>query len=337
MENRSTQNDSNNIGNKDIIQNLNKIFIYADDKIQFKNGSENEQSDFVIEIEEFINQNYIKNKNNYKNGNKLSNFIKVQLMKEIYPKNENIKSYYYLELNDGETLFIEKNKEYKTITISKETYQKGEIFELDKNKKIVLIILIQTKDGKDNISLYCLDVNNYPRKNSIIEHHFKVPPIKDYSYYILDQIEQKEIIMLFGCEKEIHSFEIGFNKSNNKLDDYIKRENTYDVDELTSICLIRKIEMVDEYLEKNNLYNTGFFLVSSKSNLKLFKYDEKGNIIYICDIEIEKENNDIFNGKIDIKNIRQLDNGILTIHLGNKKFNSCLIMKEKKEKEKKDV
>lgn len=337
MENRSTQNNSNNIGNKDIIQNLNKIFNYADDKIQFKSGSENEKRDLVLEIEEFINQNYIKKKNNYKNGNKINNFIKVQLMKEIYPKNENIKSNYYLELNDGETLFIEKNKEYKTITISKETYQKGEIFELDKNKKIVLIILIQTKDGKDNISLYCLDVNNHPRKNIIIEHHLNVPPIKDYSYYILDQIEQKEIIMLFGCEKEIHSFEIGFNKSNNKLDDYIKRENTYDVDELTSICLIRKIEMVDEFLEKNNLYNTGFFLVSSKSNLKLFKYDEKGNIIYICDIEIEKENNDIYNGKIDIKKIRQLDNGILIIHLGNKKFNSCLIMKEKKEKEKKDV
>ena len=62
MENRSTQNDSNNIGNKDIIQNLNKIFIYADDKIQFKNGSENEKRDFVLLIEEFINQNYIKKK-----------------------------------------------------------------------------------------------------------------------------------------------------------------------------------------------------------------------------------------------------------------------------------
>ena len=340
MENRSTRNDSNNIDKKDIIQNLNKILNYAEDIYKFKSGIGSENSDFVLAYEERIDQIYNKEKNNYKIGPKLSNLVKVQLMKQIYPGNDNIKSYYYLEMNDGETLFIERNREYKFIPISKETYQKGEIIELDKNNKIVLIILIKTKDEKNNISLFCLDINNYPDKNSISEHHYKIPPIKDYSCCILDQIEKKEIIMLFCCEKEIHFFNLEFYITNKKLDIYIKVENTYidkDKDELTSICLINKIKKTDDTLEKNILYNTGFFLVSSKSYLKLFKYDEEGNIKLIFGIEIEKENNKIFNGKIHIKNIRQLDDGIMTIHLGNKIFNSCLIMKEKKEKEKKDV
>ena len=144
--------------------------------------------------------------------------------------------------------------------------------------------------------------------------------------------------MLFCCKKEIHFFKLALNISNYKFDDDNKVEDIIDVeDEPTSICLIKKIKMPDNILEENILYNTDFFLVSSKSNFKLFKYDEKGNIIFIFDIEFEKENNDIFKEEINIKNFRQLDDGIMTIHLGNKIFNSCLIMKEKKEKEKKDV
>jgi hypothetical protein len=338
MENRSTRNDSNNIDKKDIIQYLNKILDYAEDIYKFKCGIESEKSDFVLTFEEFINQYYYnEEKNNNKIESELSDLVKVQLMKQIYHGNDNIKSDYYLELNDGEALFIEKNREYKTIKISKETYQKGEIIELDKNKKIVLIILIKTKDEKNNISLYCLDVINQ-NKNIISEYHYTFPPIKDYSCCILEQIEKKDIIMLFCCKKEIHFFKLSLNISNYKFDDDNKVEDHIDVeDEPTSICLIKKIKMPDNILENNILYNTGFFLVSIKTNFKFSKYDENGNIIFIFGIEFEKENNDIFKEEINIKNFRQLDDGIITIHLNNKNYNSCLIMKEKKEKEKNDV
>jgi hypothetical protein len=338
MENRSTRNDSNNIDKKDIIQYLNKILDYAEDIYKFKCGIESEKSDFVLTFEEFINQYYYnEEKNNNKIESELSDLVKVQLMKQIYPGNDNIKSDYYLELNDGEALFIEKNREYKTIKISKETYQKGEIIELDKNKKIVLIILIKTKDEKNNISLYCLDVINQ-NKNIISEYHYTFPPIKDYSCCILEQIEKKDIIMLFCCKKEIHFFKLSLNISNYKFDDDNKVEDHIDVeDEPTSICLIKKIKMPDNILENNILYNTGLFLVSIKSNFKFYKYDENGNIIFIFGIGFEKENNDIFKEDINIKNFRQLDDGIITIHLNNKIYNSCLIMKEKKEKEKIDV
>jgi hypothetical protein len=338
MENRSTRNDSNNIDKKDIIQYLNKILDYAEDIYKFKCGIESEKSDFVLTFEEFINQYYYnEEKNNNKIESELSDLVKVQLMKQIYPGNDNIKSDYYLELNDGEALFIEKNREYKTIKISKETYQKGEIIELDKNKKIVLIILIKTKDEKNNISLYCLDVINQ-NKNIISEYHYTFPPIKDYSCCILEQIEKKDIIMLFCCKKEIHFFKLSLNISNYKFDDDNKVEDHIDVeDEPTSICLIKKIKMPDNILENNILYNTGFFLVSIKSYFKFYKYDENGNIIFIFGIGFEKENNDIFKEDINIKNFRQLDDGIITIHLNNKIYNSCLIMKEKKEKEKIDV
>ena len=339
MENRSTRNDSNNIDKKDIIQYLNKILDYAEDIYKFKCGIESEKSDFVLTFEEFINQYYYnEEKNNNKIESELSDLVKVQLMKQIYHGNDNIKSDYYLELNDGEALFIEKNREYKTIKISKETYQKGEIIELDKNKKIVLIILIKTKDEKNNFSLYCLDVNNYPNQNSISEHHYTIPQINDYSCCILDQNEKKDIIMLFCCKKEIHFFKLSLNISNYKFDDDNKVEDHIDVeDEPTSICLIKKIKMPDNILENNILYNTGLFLVSIKSNFKFYKYDENGNIIFIFGIGFEKENNDIFKEDINIKNFRQLDDGIITIHLNNKIYNSCLIMKEKKEKEKIDV
>ena len=128
------------------------------------------------------------------------------------------------------------------------------------------------------------------------------------------------------------------NISNYKFDDDNKVEDHIDVeDEPTSICLIKKIKMPDNILENNILYNTGLFLVSIKSNFKFYKYDENGNIIFIFGIGFEKENNDIFKEDINIKNFRQLDDGIITIHLNNKNYNSCLIMKEKKEKEKIDV
>ena len=75
--------------------------------------------------------------------------------------------------------------------------------------------------------------------------------------------------------------------------------------------------------EKYIVYYTEYFLVSSKTNIKFFKCDGKGKIIFISDIEFEKENNDIF-----IKNIKQLYNGMLTIHLNNNKiFSSYLSLK----------
>ena len=166
MENRSTQNDSNNINSNDIIKYLNKSINYIKENIKFESRNESEKSSFVLSIEDFINQNYKYENNIYKNYYHLKDLIKIKLMNQFYPRNEIKKSYYYLELNDGKALFIERNKEDKKITISNETYQKGKIFVLDEDNKIVLILLIKTKDGKDYISLYCLDIINYPGQNT---------------------------------------------------------------------------------------------------------------------------------------------------------------------------
>ena len=340
MENRSTQNDSNNIDSNDIIKYLNKSINYIKENIKFESRNESEKSSFVLSIEDFINQNYKYENNIYKNYYHLKDLIKIKLMNQFYPRNEIKKSYYYLELNDGKALFIERNKEDKKITISNETYQKGKIFVLDEDNKIVLILLIKTKDGKDYISLYCLDTINYPGQNTKKEFHYNIPVIKDYSCYILDINIKKEIIIHFCCEKEIHSYKFEFSSDDKKLDFYEKTKDRYtvkDEDELTSICSIKNIKMTDNILEKDIAYYTGLFLVSCKSNFKLFNFDEEGNIIFMSDIELEKENNEIFNGIIHIKKIRHLDNGKITIRLNNTNYNSCLIMKEKNKKEKKDV
>ena len=41
--------------------------------------------------------------------------------------------------------------------------------------------------------------------------------------------------------------------------------------------------------EKYISYYTEYFLISSKTNIKLFKCDGKGKIIFISDIEFEKK------------------------------------------------
>ena len=302
-----------------LIKNLQNSIKYLDDITQLQS----EKNSFVMEFEEYIEQS--DNINIFNNDFNLNNLLKIRLMDQIYSINENKQSYYCLELKDGEAVLIIKNKDNKKIPISKETYQKGEIFELDENNKIVLIILIKTLGEKDNISLYWLKINNDLDQYNISEFHYKIPPIKDYSCYILEKNEKKQIIMLFCCEKEIHSFKLESNNSNNKFDYYVEAKDKYIVeDELTSICSIKNIKTTDNMQEKYITYYTEYFWVSSKTNFKLFKYDDEGNIIFISDIEFEKENNEISNKEIHIKNIKQLDNGIITIHLNNKIFNSCL-------------
>jgi hypothetical protein len=107
------------------------------------------------------------------------------------------------------------------------------------------------------------------------------------------------------------------------LDYYIKENDKYIVkDELTSICPIKNIKMTDNMQEKDIKYYTEYFFVSTKTNIKLFKYKE-GKIIFISDFEFE--NYDIINEEIHLQNIRQLDNGMITIHLNNNThFNICL-------------
>jgi len=331
MGNVSTKFNTHVISNKDIIKNLQNTINFLEDITHY----ESEENSLAMEFEEHFGQS--NNINIFENYYNLNNLIKIKLMQGIYPKNENKKPYYFLELKDGETNFIERNKEYKCIIISKETYQKGEIFELDKNNKILLIILFKTlNEEEDKISLYCLDLMKKSGKNSKSEFHYKIPSIKDYSFYILEKNEKKDIIMLSCCQKEIHSIKLEITKNNYyNLDLCVKTKDKYIVeDELTSICSIKNIKKTENIIEKNIAYYTKYFLVSSKTHFKLFKYDEDGNIIYICDIDFEKESNDILNRQIHINNISQLDNGIIIIDLNNQIFNSCLILKEKKAKEK---
>ena len=101
--------------------------------------NESEKSSNVMEIEDYIEQP--RNINIFNKGFNLNNFIKIKLVNQIDSRKESKISNYFLELIAGEAIFYGQNK---NIPISKKTYQKGEIFELDKSKKIVLIILIKT-------------------------------------------------------------------------------------------------------------------------------------------------------------------------------------------------
>ena len=74
-------------------------------------------------------------------------------------------------------------------------------------------------------------------------------------------------------------------------------------------------------------------MVSSQTNIKLFKYTKEGKIIFISDVLFENEEykNLLSKGKLLMCGIEQLDNGVITIHIKNKKkINGYLFLDEKK-------
>jgi len=58
----------------------------------------------------------------------------------------------------------------------------------------------------------------------------------------------------------------------------------------------------------------------------LFKYNEEGQIIFICDIEFENQEHRRLIEEKPIYKIEQLDNGIITIYLEEKKINGYLFL-----------
>ena len=54
----------------------------------------------------------------------------------------------------------------------------------------------------------------------------------------------------------------------------------------TSICPLRSFRNDDELPVKNRVFSE-YFLASNETNIKMFKYNEEGDIIYIYDINFE--------------------------------------------------
>jgi hypothetical protein len=144
------------------------------------------------------------------------------------------KSEYTLEFTPKGVNVKKGNKIFDNLTISDGTYQEGKVIEIenDETKNIVSVILIKNTDTQSSINLYFLDLIN--NKIDLIDE-FKIPRIKDYSFYMVDKNEKKELIILLSCEFNILLFLYKLNisyKSNNvdydlKFGSRIKTQKTF--------------------------------------------------------------------------------------------------------------
>ena len=159
----------------------------------------------------------------------------------------------------------------------------GKVIEIENGK--VLAILIKNKDKESSILLHCLDLIHNTKNNFVIES--EIPPIKDYSLHILDKNEKKQMIILLCCEFKILILQYEINKSNSENYDLkYKVETEYTKFNATSICPLRSFRNDDELPVKNRVFSE-YFLASNETNIKMFKYNEGGDIIYIYDINFE--------------------------------------------------
>jgi len=137
--------------------------------------------------------------------------------------------------------------------------------------------------------------------------------------------EIKQLILLLYWEFKIHWIKFDFYKSNNKeynlklSDTTIKEVYPFKKFNPNSIYALRMFKKDYEILEKYRAFSE-YFLVSSQTNLKLFKYNEKGDIKSLCDVEFEKKENQaqILKEKNYINRIEQSDKGIISIYLNKK-------------------
>lgn len=321
-----TSNNEDDEEKKDFIKDLNKDWDYRDTEIDY-NIHEKKQS---LEEKDCKNSNEDIDKNDYELGNII---LFKSIVQEFRIENQN--NEYSLEFNSQGVYLKKDNSLFEKIKISDETYQMGKVIEIEneKDKNKLLAITIKNKDTKSKIFLCVLDLINNTKNYLIIESEY--PPIKDYSFFILDKNELKQLILLLCCEFKIHLIKFDFYKSNNK--EYILKLSNTTTKEVypfkkfnpNSICVLRIFKKGYEILEKYRVFSE-YFLVSSQTNLKLFKYNEKGDLKSLCDVEFEKKENQaqILKEKNYINRIEQSDEGIISIHLNKKKINCYLFLNE---------
>ena len=340
---------------RNIIIFLNNIFDYLD--LMTSKDEEDNEKDFVKDInkdwdynETNINYNSdkkspsLENKD-WKNSNTDRDKIDDNMDNKILLKiidhdfiNKNQEGNYSLEFNPEGVYLKKENEIFDKIKVADGTYQMGKVIEIENKKDTikVLIIVIKNTDKESNILLCCYDLVKNTKNYLSIES--KIPPIKDYSLHMKDQNEKKQLIILLCCEFKMYIFQIEINKSNNRDDslkfgDYSKTEFPFDNFNPCFILPLRTFKKDDEIFEKYKVFSK-FFLISSQTNIKLLKYNEKGDIIPICDVKFEdKEIQKLVEGN-HINRIEQLDIGIISAYLDKKKLNCYLFLNEKMEKEK---
>lgn len=101
----------------------------------------------------------------------------------------------------------------------------------------------------------CIDLIKDIKINYI--YPSKIPPIKDFTFHILDKNEEKQLIIFLSCEKKIYVIKFVFNNSGN-----IELNNKNNIFEL---CNKVKLEYP---FKKFNL----FLFVQSEPLKEMIKY-----------------------------------------------------------------
>ena len=148
---------------------------------------------------------------------------------------------------------------------------------------------------------------------------------------MVEQNEEKKLIILQCCEFKIYLIQIEINNEDYALN--LKSKTGYPLKDLNfnpcSILPLRAFRKDDYKLNEKKIFSK-FFLISSQTNIKLLKYNEEGDIVLICNVKFEDEESQKLVEKNHISRMEQLDEGIISVHLNKTKLNCYLFLKEKK-------
>lgn len=324
-----------------IIDSCKGIIKYIKDKdkkgleLELSIDRDNLETNFEYNEENRNNLNNLNNLNIDNSCFKISDEVKVKI-KMIKRKiiNENQDINYELVFDDQGVYYKKRHELFGKKQITNGNYQTGKIieFENEKTKKTLLAIIIRNTDKESEMLLSYIDL--IKDISTYIPYSPKIPPIKDFTFHILDKNDKKQIIIFSICEEKIYVIIFEFKDSDNidlKNCDKVKFYITIPNFNPISICPIRIFRKDDQIFEKYKVFSK-YFLVSSQTNIKLFKYTKEGKIIFICDVLFENEEyNNILAERKLIYRIEQLDNGVITIHIKNKRIiNGYLFLDEQK-------
>jgi len=316
----------------------------------------NENKDLYEEIDNYCDKENEINKDTSLNKDACYTFcskindIKIKFIEKIEKdSNEyNLINNYDIKTDSiiNKTYLVNKRKNFSEEEISNECYKLKQKMKLRED----MLIIISVK-GKDNILILLIKEKKIREENDGQEDKYEdedeenkyfiyIPDAKYHVFYkkyyfrleipqvgenfsasLLNKNGKEEIILYFWHEALIYYFNI----KNINDDCYsIKTKYTLKLDfKPKYICSIKIIIENKKYLSKKNEVNfTEFIMIITKeNNLKICSYVEEMNLLYICNIGYEYENEDdkiSIEGK-NINHVEHLDNGLIAIHFKDEK------------------